>query len=263
MSRKLCWPSRWFDHFFADPNHPLEDQPGTFVNVVSAYRWQTDHDSGSEFNVHAKAELPNAQQRLTLMVRNDAEQDDQLHNDLASRPEEVGKRKTGGFRSALRWVVKTSDRMDIDLDAGVRSKLRTFFRARYRYKHLMPGEVTWFRFTQKGYWEDPKGFGSSSLFELDRPITPRSSFRFSTEFEFTEENNEAGRGWYMSQGVAFYTRLGRRSGVSVYAGYDAYTQPVAAVETIRTGVRFRRSVWRPWFYYEVEPYLLCPRDENY
>jgi len=28
-------------------------------------------------------------------------------------------------------------------------------------------------------------------------------------------------------------------------------------------VRFRRSVWRPWFFYEIEPYVFWPRSLGY
>ena len=46
-------------------------------------------------------------------------------------------------------------------------------------------------------------------------------------------------------------------------GFDGFTDPVAAIETWRTSVRFRRSVWRPWFFYEIEPYVLWPRSLGY
>ncbi|EKF74067.1 hypothetical protein A11A3_10426 [Alcanivorax hongdengensis A-11-3] len=263
MSRTVCWPSRWVDHFFADPNHAIDEQPGTLLRVISAYRWQDDHDSGSDLNIRAKAELPNAENRLSLVFRTDSDRDDELRDDLASRPEQVGNNNNNGFRSALRWVVTTSDRMDIDLDAGLRSQLKVFTRARYRWRYQLPGGKTWFRFTQKGYWEDPEGFGTSSLFELDRPITPVTSFRFSNEIELTEENNEAGRNWYFNQGGALYFRLGKRSGIGLYASYDAYTRPVTAIETWRVSLRFRRNIWRDWLYYEVEPYAFWPREDNF
>ena len=262
MSRTVCGPTRWVDGFFIGPNEIDTEQPGTQLRIIGASRWQDNDDDGSEIKVRARVELPNAQERLSLLFQNDDDVDDELRNDLDSRPEDVGN-DSGGFRTALRWVTKMPDRMNLDLDAGVRSEFTTFLRARYRWYTPLPGGKSYFRFTQKGYWEDPEGFGINSLFELDRPLTQLSTIRFSSEYELTEENNALNRDWYFNQRVSLYTRLGKQSGIGYSVGFDGFTDPVAAIETWRTSVRFRRSVWRPWFFYEIEPYVFWPRSLGY
>ena len=262
MSRTVCGPTRWVDGFFIGPNEIDTEQPGTQLRIIGASRWQDNDDDGSEVKVRARVELPNAQERLSLLFQNDDDVDDELRNDLDSRPEDVGN-DSGGFRTALRWVTKMPDRMNLDLDAGVRSEFTTFLRARYRWYTPLPGGKSYFRFTQKGYWEDPEGFGINSLFELDRPLTQLSTIRFSSEYELTEENNALNRDWYFNQTVSLYTRLGKQSGIGYSVGFDGFTDPVAAIETWRTSVRFRRSVWRPWFFYEIEPYVFWPRSLGY
>lgn len=261
MSKTVCGPSRWVDGFFAGPNDIYTEQPGTQLRVIGASRFQEHDGDENEVKVRAKVELPNAQHRLSLMFRNDDDTSDELRNDLASRPEEVGQNNTG-YRAALRWVVDMPERMDIDLDAGVRSELTTFFRARYRWTTPVTSLAT-FRFTEKVYWEDPDGFGANSLFEIDRPFTERSTLRFASEWEKSEEFNEMKRDWYFNQSASVYFRLGAQSGIGASVGFDGFTAPVSAIQTVRTSVRFRRSIWRPWFFYEVEPYVFWPREENY
>ncbi len=261
MSITVCGPSRWVDGFFVGPNEIYTEEPGTHLRIISASRFQEYGGNDDEIKVRAKVELPNAQHKLSLMFRNDDDTSDELRNDLASRPEEVGQNNTG-YRAALRWVVDMPERMDIDLDAGVRSELTTFFRARYRWTTPISEKAT-FRFTEKVYWEDPDGFGANSLFEIDRPFTQRSTVRLASEWEKSEEFNEMKRDWYFNQSASVYFRLGRQSGVGASVGFDGFTAPVSAIKTIRTSVRFRRSVWRPWFFYEIEPYVFWPREENY
>ncbi|WP_349385507.1 hypothetical protein [Alcanivorax sp.] len=262
MSRTVCGPTRWVDGFFIGSNEIDEEQPGTQLRIIGASRWQDNDDDGREIKIRARVELPNAQERLSLLFENDDDVGDELSNDLESRPEDVGN-DSSGFRTALRWVTKMPDRMNLDLDAGLRSEITAFVRARYRWRTPLPGNKMYFRFTQKGYWEDPEGFGINSLFELDRPVTQLSTFRFSSEYELTEENNELNRDWYFNQRVSLYTRLGKQSGIGYSVGFDGYTDPIAAIEAWRTSVRFRRSVWRPWFFYEIEPYVFWPRSLGY
>ncbi|MCK0152518.1 hypothetical protein MWU49_02280 [Alcanivorax sp. S6407] len=262
MSKTVCGPSRWVDGFFVGPNDVYSDQPGTQVRVIGASRFQEHDGDNRELKVRARVELPNAQERLSLMFRNDDDTSDELRNDLDSRPEEVGENNTG-YRAALRWMVNMPERMDVDLDAGVRSELTTFVRARYRYVKPIGNTLATFRFTEKVYWEDPDGFGANSLFEIDRPFTDRSTIRFASEWEKSEEFNELKRDWYFNQSASVYFRLGRQSGIGASVGFDGFTRPVSTIQTVRTSVRFRRNIWRPWFFYEVEPYVFWPREENY
>lgn len=262
MSKTVCGPSRWVDGFFAGPNDVYSDEPGTQLRVIGASRFQDNDGDDQELKVRARVELPNAQHRFSLLFRNDDDTSDELRNDLASRPEEVGQNNTG-YRAALRWVMDMPDRMDVDLDAGVRSELTAFVRGRYRYRRPIGNTLATFRFTEKMYWEDPDGFGANSLFEVDRPFTPRSTVRFASEWEVSEEFNEDKRGWYFNQSAGVYFRLGDQSGIGASVGFDGFTDPVTAIKTWRTSVRFRRSIWRSWFFYEVEPYVFWPREEDY
>lgn len=262
MSKTVCGPSRWVDGFFGGPNEVYTEEPGTHIRIIGASRFEEYGGDDSEVKVRAKVELPNAQHRLSLMFRNDDDTSDELRDDLDSRPEEVGDNNTG-YRAALRWVVNMPERMDVDLDAGVRSELTTFFRARYRWSKPIGDNGAAFRFTEKVYWEDPDGFGANSLFELARPVTERSSVRLASEWEKSEELNQMKRDWFFNQSASIYFRLGPQSGVGASVGFNGFTAPVSTIQTIRSSVRFRRNIWRPWFFYEVEPYVFWPRDQNY
>ena len=35
------------------------------------------------------------------------------------------------------------------------------------------------------------------------------------------------------------------------------------MDSYRCYVRYRRQVWRPWLFVEVEPFVLWPRDQGY
>ena len=262
MSKTVCGPTRWVDGFFVGPNEIYSEEPGTQLRIIGASRFQDNNDGDREVKVRARVELPNAEHRLSLLFRNDDDTSDELRNDLDSRPEEVGENNTG-YRAALRWVADMPERMDIDLDAGVRSELTGFVRGRYRWTQPVGTTNATFRFTEKVYWEDPDGFGANSLFEISRPFSERSTALLASEWEISEEFNESKLGWYFNQSASVYFRLGDQSGIGASVGFDGFTDPITAIATWRTSVRFRRSVWRSWFFYEIEPYVFWPREENY
>lgn len=82
MSRTVCWPSQWFDRFFANPDDMLDDPASTLLRVIGGYRWQDNGDSGNEVRVRASVDLPNVSRRLRLTFRND----DDINEDFPRLP---------------------------------------------------------------------------------------------------------------------------------------------------------------------------------
>ncbi|MGB1222183.1 MAG: hypothetical protein ACPG43_11610, partial [Alcanivoracaceae bacterium] len=72
-----------------------------------------------------------------------------------------------------------------------------------------------------------------------------------------------GLDWSWLQTASFYQVLGQRSAVQYLVGWSGFTDPVFRKENMRTAVRFRRSIWRPWLYYEIEPYAFWARSNDF
>ena len=264
LSSGICFPSRWVDRFFVDPDAVPEDLADTQIRIVYANRWQDNDDRGDETLVRAQVRLPNLEEAWYLIFRTDEELTDDVY-DIDRDPAQVGlaDQAETGARAAIRWARQQSQRLSFDMDVGVRSELKTFFRSRYRYRRQIGLSRWWFRFSEKVYWEDPDGWSAVSGFEFDRPITTRLTFRLNHELEWAEDLNEDGLGLEWMQTASVYHTLGERSAIQYLVGWSGYTKPVIAQELVRTAIRFRRSIWRPWFYYEVEPFAFWPRDDNF
>ncbi|MCQ6263102.1 hypothetical protein MLD55_14265 [Alcanivorax sp. MM125-6] len=259
LSRSLCWPSRWVDGFFEDPLRENNEPAASLVRLTGERVWRDDGDGASDVDLDARVWLPSAERRFSLLFRSHDE--DQDPESPVARDIPDGERDSG-FRGALRWVIDRTDDMDLDLDVGARSDLTTFTRLRYRRLYPLFNESAWLRYTQRLYWRDPDGWGSRSLFELDRPLAPDTTLRFSSEIRYTEELNQAGDGLGLFQGVNLFKRLSGRSALNMGLGVGGKTQP-AVVDSYRLYARYRRNVWRPWLFVEVEPFVLWPRDQGY
>lgn len=261
ISRTLCWPSQWFDRFFAEPGDDVYATSGTWVRVVGARRWQDNDERADEVEVDASAELPHAERRMRLVFTSD-EEDEAADNTVDTEPQEVGVDDGGGFRTALRLALRTTDRMNLDADLGLRSEFRTFLRIRSRWRRQLSKH--WYaRLQERVSWEDPDGWDSTTTLDFDRPLNPRLNLRLSTEAELTEENNERNLDWQLTQDATLYWQYNRRTALSLNVGATGFTDPVAAVQSWYTSLRFRRNIWRPWLFYEIQPFAFWPRSDDY
>ena len=261
LSRGLCWPSRWVDGFFADPLSTSNEPAASLVRITGERTWRDDGLDDRDLDVDARVWLPSAERRLSLLFRSN-EDDTVADGPQASEITGAGE-DDSGFRGALRWVINRTEAMDLDLDTGVRSDLTTFTRLRYRSVHPLFNEWAWLRFTERVEWRDPKGWRSRSLFEVDRALSDTVSVRLASEIQYSEELNEDGRGLGLFQGANLFLRQSDKAAWNLGAGAAGFTKPEARVDSYRCYVRYRRQVWRPWLFVEVEPFVLWPRDQGY
>lgn len=262
FSRFVCWPSRWVDHFFATPGENDRLSSGTRLRVTQATTWRDDHQSVSPLKVHASAVLPNLQNRVSVIFVND---EDVLEDDrriTAGQSGELAERKQNGFHSAVRWALRTSKRINLDWDVGLRSGLHGYSQLRYRWRK--PASVNaWVRLSQRVYFRDPEGFSSDSLAEYNYSLSPVSSLRFATDVLISEKNQEAKIGWVLSQNASWFYRLSERAAVQYSVGTYAYTRPSWATQNYRTSLLYRRNFFRPWLFYEVEPFWEWPKAQDF
>lgn len=269
LSRGLCWPSRWVDNFFENPEDIPSTSASSQMRAVYEQRWQNDDTDGNNVRVRGRVHLPNAQSSARRSVSLILSNDDDItegSEELTRDPSQVGggpENEESTFTGAVRFAQSVWDTVDISTDVGISSDLKGFVRARYQYATPLPGEQWWFRFSEKGYWEDPDGFGAQTNVDFDRPLSDNTTLRFINEAELTEEQNELKLGWRWFQSASIFHVLGKRSAIAWQLGWEGFTKPVTRFEVVRTNLRFRRSIWKPWLYYEVEPYAFWARNDGF
>ncbi|MGB1222391.1 MAG: hypothetical protein ACPG43_12660, partial [Alcanivoracaceae bacterium] len=109
VSSGLCFPSRWVDRFFEDPDEVSDDPAHTQLRVIQANRWQDDDTRGEDLTVRARVRLPNLQERWYLVFRNDDDVIDDgegLDDDPAEVGVEPAEEEETTVRAAVRWAKK-------------------------------------------------------------------------------------------------------------------------------------------------------------
>jgi hypothetical protein len=249
-----------FDSFFGDPRSDEESRARTFLRLSFDTRYREDDGVDVKPSAHADIRLPRFSERVRLIVEGRSET-----AQAARTPDEgalLEPRVTDGNRVdiGLRYTFVERSRTNLSLSGGLRLDAPTdpFVRARYRY--LQPlGERSLARVTQNLFWQDDEGFGESTRIDLESRLAPDSLLRWSTSGLFSESSD----GWEWRTEGDFFRRLSRRTALNFGVSAEGVTRPSAVVDSYRTHLRFRRNFLRDWLFYEIEPELRWPREEDY
>ncbi|MCK0536600.1 hypothetical protein [Alcanivorax quisquiliarum] len=260
FSRGLCWPTQWLDAVFGDADDQTREVAGTSVRIVGAQLLQDNGEHDSDVRFRVRVHLPGIEHRLSLIFASEQDFEDK-NAGLQGAPEMTGE-ASNAARAGVRWVLRTADNMDIDMDVGVRSQLKLYWRARYRQQYALT-EYWSARFEESVDWRDPKGFRSRTILNFDRPLSRHRFFRLTSFAEISEENIDEGLGWHLQQSAALGVELTKRQALRYLISVDGYTRPTTRAENYRAAVTYRHNIWRPWFFYEVEPYLLWAREHGF
>lgn len=254
VSQRLCEPAAWFDGFFGD-DRSLEETPvGTFFRVRNELRWDQNEGVRNRLRLSANISLPGASENLRLLLT----RDEDLNGELAPYlPAEESNRQT---RVGLRYNLSERMRSRFDVDVTVRpdwGSLNPLMRGRYRQVEQLTDQ-TFARFTQIAFWEFDEGFGTTSRGDLEWYRTYDTQLRYSAQGTWSEESD--GIDW--RTGITAFRQLDEKTAIRTELGAFGWTDPEFETEEYFLNFRYRRSFFRPWLFYELQPEHAWVIDED-
>lgn len=265
VSRAVCWPSRWVDSFFVTSKETDTLTAGTSVRLKQSLVLRDDHETSAPISVHARVRVPNLQgyfkQRLSLLIFND---DNALsdHADGGQPLKDQVDQDQQGFRSALRWALRRSNRINLDFDIGVHSGIHPYTQLRYHWRK----KYSWrnqLRFTETVEYRWPEGASNETEGEFFHKISPYTSISFGVDAYLSEETRQDGTDWRVTQTLAFYHRYGEKSALRYSLGTYAYSGPSWQTQNYRTSFVYRRRIFRPWLFIDAGPFWEWPRNQDF
>lgn len=236
--------SQWMDSFFGVPNYEVE-LPESLVRIDFISDWDDEDGLNNNIRLRGKLQLPMLSKRLNLVFSD--ESGDEL--DLDNRSNDERNLDTG---VGLLYEVSEGKRSRFDLTMGINwNKLRPG--VRYRYQGAL-GNAGNYRFTQRLQYETGEGAYATTQLELNRALGDNAIVRWANKGEYGEERD----------GVEWVTRLSlfqrhkvtkrrRKLGINYFGAVNGVTDPDSYVKNYRLGVLFRRQVYRPYLFLELEP----------
>ena len=237
----------WFDRFFGEERTEEEGQPGIFIRWRSDFEWKEGGDVIYRRRIHANFTLPNATEKLRLVFTGEKENNlSDIHiDDTLDAGYEKEKLK---FR--YNFLDSITKRINIDVGAWT-------VKLRYRNEYEFYNDKL-FRFTQSVFWDDSERFGETTRIDLERRIDDSSLLRWSTSGTYSETSE--GLEW--GSAVSYFCQISSRNALSFDLSVAGVTEPVSVVQNYRAAIRFRRNFYREWLFYEIEPEIDWPRDDD-
>lgn len=239
------------DRFFVD-DRIEEGLNETRVRLGVGVRFSEDDAADPLFRFRLDLSLPRTERRLGVVIGSLVDENDPDQG-IADPSDETN---VAGF---LRFFALQRDAAQVTIDGGLRFSPTPdpFMRLR-GFREFAFGR-TLLRPTQQVFWRSSEGFGERSRLDIDRRLSRNSLARLRGQATFSE----ATPGAELDLAGLLYRRLDRRSALRFEVGIRSFTDPPRVIESYRTGVLYRRAIYRHWLFAEIEPQLHFRREDGY
>jgi hypothetical protein len=243
----------WFDDFFALEEFEKHEQ--AYGEARIRLGWEPRSRNINEFETRFKirVKLPNLKNRADLVLSD--YDDDRPANDIqASGINDFVEQNR--FSLALRW--RSSPESGLSHRLGVGRHLQAFVKSRYRNSHILTNK-TILRWETSAYMYSDDGVGGDFSWQLGYNATDHSIFRWNNHFYFRDRTSD----WLWQHSVQNLTQFDEKN--ALIAGYyiEGLSRPNYRLEEYLVSLRWRKNTMREWLFYEVEPFILWRRDEQF
>lgn len=256
FSQRACTPATWFDRFFGGER--TDDQVASaLIKVVPSVQFSEQDFTDSGVSLHGRVNLPNLRDRLNIVINEDADEQQGLLRGEVQRPQQAnasGREST----AALRYLFRLAGRSGADIDVGLRSQAKFYTRARYYYG-WQHSPVLESRITQSLYFRDGEGFGETTRYEVERMLAEDMMLRWTSQATVSEKAN----GLEFRDGVQVLRQIDRRRAISWGVAMTVNSDPAWKANAYASSVRFRQQAFRPWLFFEVEPFIDAARVNGF
>lgn len=241
--------ANWIDHFFGASR---TDQESAYSKLRLSFEndWEEGEAGDTNVRLRGKVHLPRIDKRLSLIFSDEEAEGVRVDPAVDSV---TGKKENA--KVGLQYNVQDEERSRLDFNLGVRSSLKAKANLRYRYE-IPVGKQYLHRFTQTAFYIDGEGFGVRSRYEVDRSLDDHRLLRWANNIKFSEDTE--GLEW--ATRLSLGDRIGEKSAVSYFVWTGGETRPHTLTTSYGLGVRYRRSFYRPWLFYELEPAYAWKRE---
>lgn len=225
------------DSFFAEPDTERESADSV-LRLMGEYEWDEDSGTDTKVRLRGKVDLPELDRRLSIVLG----EDDDFRRDVGP----PGERQDSSVGLQYRIAERPYSRLNFSV--GTNASLE--FRSALRYRYQQPiGEDLRFRLTERLYFKEDDGFGTLTRTDLDYHLGEQRIVRLTGEVDYGEETD--GAEW--ATRLSYYLMADERKALSGFGAVSGRTDPGPFTDAYALGVRYRRSVFRPWMFVELEP----------
>ncbi len=261
LSGKVTSFASYLDHLFGGDRHFQESNQSVLqlnLTRVTGY----GGDKSYKLAARMKLKLPITEWRLRLLVETDPE------NNLTDEPitsPPVTNRKVSvpsTLALAVRYEKKEDVRWYFNTDVGIKFRgiakaPNPFVRARSSY--TAPIGQWRLKASESVYWFNTTGLGETTLLDLDRIVSAQFLFRATSSAIWLYDTQN----FSLRQNMTLFHTLSDRSALSYQASVIGASEPQLRVTDYVLQLFYRYRMNREWLFFEFNPQLHFPREQNY
>lgn len=256
VSNSVYQSAQWFDSFFiADGSE--QQSPKTTAKIRFAWLPKSRDWSEVKPRFRVRVKLPHLQDKVSVVLSD--EDDEELNNLPLESANTNSKTEDEKFSLALNYTEDKSDSRLMNYRLGI-SGGDIFVRAKHKRRFDISEQQS-FLFEPSLYYYLDEGLAAKLLLEYDYQLDHKSLFRVNYSIRGSAEFS--GIRWkhgfyklnqinHTTATVLSFQAEGERNGARGFV-VDKYT----------LGYRYRFNALREWLFFEIEPFLEFPEQENY
>ena len=243
----------WFDDFFALEQIYNQEEAQGEARIRLGWEPRSHDLTELETRIKIRVKLPNLKNRADLVLSD--YDDDRGSNDIKASGNN-GFVERNRFSLALRW--RSSPESGFSHRIGVGRRLQAFVKSRYRNLHTLSNKVN-LRWETAAYVYSSDGFGADFSWQLAYNESYQSIYRWNNQFYFRDYTND----WLWSHSVQKLTQFNEKNALIAGFYIEGLSRPNYRLNEYLISLRWRKNTLRKWLFYEVEPFVLWRRDEDF
>jgi len=257
VSNSVYQSAHWFDSFFIANDSEEQQSPTTTAKIRFAWLPKSRDWSEVKTRFRVRVKLPHFQNKASVVLSDDT--DDELNNLPLESANKSSRTEDERFSLALNYTEDKNKNRLMNYRLGV-SGGDIFARAKHK-RAFDIGENQGFLVEPSVYYYLDDGLGAKLQLEYDYQLSPKSQFRIN----------------YSIRGSAAFSGIRWKHGFYKLKQIDETTASVWSlqvegerngdrsfiIDKYTLGYRYRFNALRDWLFFEVEPFLEFPEQENY
>ena len=256
VSDSVHGTAEWFDSFFATDEI---DESTSHSLARIRLGWEPRARDFAVFTqkFRVRVKLPNLADKVDLIFSD--EDDDDKQNDQVQQGRALTDDNDESFTAAIRLINVDKISKFIDTRVGI-SGGDIFTKARLKWVSDF-SRVHEFEIQPSIFYYAQDGFGQRIFTEYDYNFADRKQFRINYSVKYSEAFD--GHRW--KNGYYYLHQIDRRRAnvVAIVAEGENGADRGFVVDNYTLSFRYRVNAYRKWLYFEIEPFIEWPEEQDY
>lgn len=256
VSNSVHQSAHWFDSFFI-ANNVEQLNPSTTAKIRFAWLPKSRDWNDVETRLRVKMKLPHLQNKASLELSDESEDDlDNLPlESVNTHPNTRDEKFSLAFNYVSERTSKTLTKYRLGISGG-----DIFARAKHKKSYVYK-EKHGFLVEPSLYYYLNDGVGAKLLLEYDYQLSKKSQFRLN----YSIRGSESFSGIRWKHGLYHLDQIDNTTAtvVSLQVEGERNGSRGFFIDNYTASYRYRFNALREWLYFEIEPFLEFPEQENY